>query len=95
MAALEQVLSFGHFRYRKFASNEELCEAAADLLAKGKILGWMQGRAEFGPRALGNRSILADPRDPRMKDEINSLVKFREAYRPIAPSMRAVTARQR
>ncbi len=47
----------------------------------------MQGRAEFGPRALGNRSILADPRDPRMKDEINHLVKFRESYRPIAPSI--------
>ncbi|MFO0579046.1 MAG: carbamoyltransferase C-terminal domain-containing protein [Polyangia bacterium] len=59
----------------------------AELLAKGKIIGWMQGRAEFGPRALGNRSILADPRSPDMKDRINGRVKFREEYRPFAPSI--------
>jgi carbamoyltransferase len=50
-------------------------------------VGWVQGRAEFGPRALGNRSILADPRDPQMKDRINARVKFREEYRPFAPSI--------
>lgn len=61
--------------------------AAASLLAKGKMVGWVQGRAEFGPRALGNRSILADPRSADMKDKINSLVKFREAFRPFAPSI--------
>lgn len=60
-------------------------EAAAELLAEGKIIGWFQGRAEFGPRALGNRSILADPRSADMKDKINECVKFREAYRPFAP----------
>lgn len=60
-------------------------EAAAALLAEGKIIGWFQGRAEFGPRALGNRSILADPRAADMKDKINERVKFREAYRPFAP----------
>jgi len=60
---------------------------AARLLADGKLLGWVQGRAEFGPRALGNRSILADPRPPDMKDRINSLVKFREEFRPFAPSI--------
>ena len=59
---------------------------AAKLLAEGRIIGWYQGRAEFGPRALGNRSILADPRDVRMKDEINARVKFREEFRPFAPS---------
>lgn len=59
----------------------------AKLLAQGKIIGWMQGRAEFGPRALGNRSILADPRSPDMKDRINGRVKFREEYRPFAPSI--------
>ncbi len=60
---------------------------AASLLAQGKLVGWIQGRAEFGPRALGNRSILADPRDPTVKDRINALVKFREEFRPLAPSV--------
>lgn len=60
---------------------------AAELLAQGKIIGWVQGRAEFGPRALGNRSILADPRPADMKDRINALVKFREEFRPFAPSI--------
>jgi len=62
-------------------------ERAAWLLAEGKIVGWVQGRAEFGPRALGNRSILADPRSPCIKEEINSRVKFREEFRPFAPSI--------
>ncbi|MHC5824163.1 MAG: carbamoyltransferase C-terminal domain-containing protein, partial [Nostoc sp.] len=60
---------------------------AARLLSEGKLLGWVQGRAEFGPRALGNRSILADPRSPNMKNIINERVKFREEYRPFAPSI--------
>lgn len=59
----------------------------AQLLAKGKIIGWFQGRMEFGQRALGNRSILADPRDPNMKDKINKAVKYRESFRPFAPSV--------
>jgi len=87
MEALERVLDFGYYKFRKFNSNGELVEASARVLEEGKILGWMQGRAEFGPRALGNRSILADPRALRMKEEINRLVKFREGYRPIAPSI--------
>jgi carbamoyltransferase len=62
-------------------------ERAAQLLAEGRIIGWVQGRAEFGPRALGNRSILADPRPADMKDRINALVKFREEFRPFAPSI--------
>ncbi len=64
-----------------------ICEAAASLLAEGKLIGWVQGRAEFGPRALGNRSILADPRDRQMKDKLNARVKFREAFRPFAPAI--------
>ena len=60
---------------------------AAEMLAGGKILGWFQGRTEFGPRALGNRSILADPRDPEMNAKVNNAVKFREWWRPFAPSM--------
>ncbi|MBF0224883.1 MAG: hypothetical protein HQK76_05455 [Desulfobacterales bacterium] len=59
----------------------------AELLSQGKIIGWVQGRAEFGPRALGNRSILADPRSLEVKDILNSRVKFREEYRPFAPSI--------
>src|SRR5260221_63252 len=66
--------------------------AAAELLAKGKILGWFQGRMEFGPRALGNRSILADPRDPEMNTKVNNAVKFREWWRPFAPSFKKETA---
>jgi len=65
---------------------EDVCGHAADLLQNGKIIGWFQGRMEVGPRALGSRSILANPAFPSMKDKINSEVKFREAYRPFAPS---------
>jgi carbamoyltransferase len=60
---------------------------AAEMLANGKILGWVQGRMEFGPRALGSRSILADPRDPEMNAKVNNAVKFREWWRPFAPSI--------
>ena len=66
--------------------------AAAEMLANGKILGWVQGRMEFGPRALGARSILADPRDPEMNAKVNNAVKFREWWRPFAPSMLAEEA---
>lgn len=64
----------------------DIATTAAELLAKGKILGWFQGRMEIGPRALGNRSILADPSIPDMKDKVNAEVKHREAFRPFAPS---------
>ena len=67
--------------------DEELTEFVAQRLAKGAIVGWMQGRAEFGPRALGNRSILADPRFPDIRDRLNATVKFREEFRPFAPSI--------
>jgi len=67
-------------------------KAAAELLANGKILGWFQGRMEFGPRALGGRSILADPRDPEMNAKVNNAVKFREWWRPFAPSLLAEVA---
>ncbi len=62
---------------------------AATAIANGLVVGWCQGRMEFGPRALGNRSILADPRDPGMPDKLNAKVKFREAWRPFAPSVLA------
>ncbi|HXZ12688.1 MAG TPA: carbamoyltransferase C-terminal domain-containing protein [Candidatus Sulfotelmatobacter sp.] len=66
--------------------------AVAELLAEGKILGWFQGRMEFGPRALGSRSILADPRVPEMNAKVNNAVKFREWWRPFAPSLLAEAA---
>jgi carbamoyltransferase len=65
---------------------------AADLLSQGKILGWFQGRMEFGPRALGSRSILADARDPEMNAKVNNAVKFREWWRPFAPSLKKEAA---
>lgn len=68
-------------------SEEDLCKLTAKLLADGKIIGWLQGSAEFGPRSLGNRSILADPRSPDVKKRLNNFVKFREGYRPFAPSI--------
>lgn len=66
---------------------EDECRDAAKTLAEGYIIGWFQGGCECGPRALGNRSILADARDPKMKDKINARVKFRESFRPFAPSV--------
>ncbi|MGA2431692.1 MAG: carbamoyltransferase C-terminal domain-containing protein, partial [Candidatus Acidiferrum sp.] len=71
--------------------NDPAC-VAAELLAQGKILGWFQGRMEFGPRSLGSRSILADPRDPEMTAKVNNAVKFREWWRPFAPSMKKEVA---
>lgn len=69
-------------------------EAVAPLIAAGKVVGWFEGGSEFGPRALGHRSILADPREPGMKDTLNRRVKFREPYRPYAPSVLAEYARE-
>lgn len=66
---------------------DSICERTASLLARGKLVGWIQGRAEFGPRALGNRSILADPRSAETQDLINEQIKFRETFRPFAPSI--------
>ena len=66
---------------------DQLLDRTAHALADGKALGWFQGRMEFGPRALGNRSILADPRDPQMQKKLNLKVKYRESFRPFAPSV--------
>jgi carbamoyltransferase len=70
-----------------FESFENLVNEVAKRISHGEIVGWFQGRMEFGPRALGSRSILGDPRDPGMRDRINSLVKKREAFRPFAPAV--------
>ncbi len=73
-------------RYTR-ATGAELCARVAALLAEEKVIGWFQGRMEFGPRALGARSILGDPRSPRMQSVMNLKIKFRESFRPFAPSV--------
>ncbi|MGB3591634.1 MAG: carbamoyltransferase C-terminal domain-containing protein [Nonlabens sp.] len=75
----------GFSNYKKMESKNDLISFTAGKLAKGDIVGWVQGRAEFGPRALGNRSILADARNSSMRDRLNTHVKFREVFRPFAP----------
>jgi len=71
----------------KSLSDDEIVEQTAQALANGKVIGWMNGHMEFGPRALGNRSILADPRSPTMQKMLNLKVKYRESFRPFAPSV--------
>ena len=79
-------LKNNNLHYRRL-TNDQLVDFVSSLIMKGKVIGWMQGKFEWGPRALGHRSILADPRNPKMKDIINAKVKFREAFRPFAPSV--------
>ncbi|WP_022948916.1 carbamoyltransferase family protein [Methylohalobius crimeensis] len=76
-----------HSGLRMYHLPKRLEETVADYLAQGLLVGWVQGRAEFGPRALGNRSVLADPRDPGMKNRLNTRIKFREEFRPFAPAI--------
>ena len=73
--------------YEEIATDEQLCDTVAELIAAGNVVGWFQDRMEFGPRALGARSILGDPRDPDMQRVINVKVKFREGFRPFAPAV--------
>ena len=82
---IERVLKDSLLNYSRYDNDIET--VAANLISKGNIIGWFQGKMEMGQRALGNRSILADPRDPDMKDKINAAVKHREIYRPFAPSI--------
>jgi carbamoyltransferase len=72
--------------YRHIDDEAELCQTVAGLIAEGRVVGHFAGRAEFGPRALGNRSILGDPRNPAMQEKMNVKIKFRESFRPFAPS---------
>jgi carbamoyltransferase len=78
----EQGVSFQHYR-----DEDSLCEHTARQLVEGKVVGWFRGRMEFGPRALGARSILGDPRSPQMQAIMNLKIKFRESFRPFAPSV--------
>jgi carbamoyltransferase len=71
--------------YRRIETEEALCAETAALIASGKVVGWVQGRMEYGPRALGNRSILGDARNPAMQSVMNLKIKFRESFRPFAP----------
>lgn len=73
--------------FDELAGQNEIVEQAAQALAQGKVIGWFQGRSEWGPRALGHRSILADPRPFAMKEIVNTKIKFREPFRPFAPSI--------
>lgn len=84
---IEQVLKEANIDYKRFTSDEETIELTADMLANGAVIGWFQGRTEFGPRALGNRSVLVHPGRPDAKDLINSKIKRRESFRPFAPSI--------
>ncbi len=73
--------------YEKYDSFNDITKEVAKLISEGNIVGWFQGRSEFGPRALGNRSILADPRNPEMQKKLNLKIKYREGFRPFAPSV--------
>ena len=73
--------------YMQYSDVASLCRDTAQLLANGSVVGWFQGRMEWGPRALGNRSILGDPRNPDMQKRLNLKIKFRESFRPFAPSV--------
>ena len=86
----EQVGAFLHrtgVRAEIIESDSELAGRVAEMIASGKVIGWMQGRFEWGPRALGHRSILADPRRAAMREIVNRKIKFREVFRPFAPSV--------
>ena len=74
--------------------SDNICRETAQLLSEGHVFGWFQGRSEFGPRALGSRSILADPRTAEMKDKLNKRVKHRQAFRPFAPIVLAERAKE-
>lgn len=84
---IERTIIESNLNYSFCEAEQELFNRSARLIADGAIIGWFQGRMELGPRALGNRSILADARNPEMKDMVNSRIKFREAFRPFAPSV--------
>ncbi|MFD9123316.1 carbamoyltransferase [Kitasatospora sp. NPDC059571] len=89
-ARVRALLAESDIAFRDFDGDRAgLVATTATALAGGAVVGWFRGRAEFGPRALGSRSILADPRDDRMRDRINALVKKREAFRPFAPAVAA------
>ncbi len=86
-AEIETFLQQTGARYHHLADENELCDRVSTLMMEGKVVGWMQGRMEFGPRALGSRSIIGDARNPEMQTLMNLKIKFRESFRPFAPSV--------
>jgi len=85
----EALLAFKKHKavYKRMDSFDQLCRTVADLLEQGHVIGWFQGRMEYGPRALGNRSILGDARNPEMQKKLNMKIKYREGFRPFAPAV--------
>jgi len=84
---IEKFLKDNNIKYEYIENEDKLIERTVDLISSGKVIGWYHGKFEWGPRALGNRSILADPRRAEMKDIVNKKIKFREPFRPFAPSV--------
>ena len=89
---ISSFLKGSNIPHQLIEDDSKLYDQVVERLRSGKVIGWYQGRFEWGPRALGNRSIIADPRNPQMKDIVNSKIKFREPYRPFAPSVLAECA---
>ncbi len=86
-SAIRDLINKYQIAFRYFKLESELCRAVAELISEGYVVGWFQGRMEFGPRALGNRSILGNPLVQDMHQKINQKIKFREAFRPFAPTI--------
>ena len=84
-AGIEQFLRSAKVKYQRFADEGSLIERVGSLLTEEKVVGWFQGRMEYGPRALGSRSIIGDPRSPKMQSVMNLKIKYRESFRPFAP----------
>jgi len=91
-AEISDFLTQNNIPHRRIECEDQLLDHVARRLAEGKVIGWFHGRFEWGPRALGARSIIADPGNPEMKDIVNTKIKFREPYRPFAPSVLAECA---
>jgi carbamoyltransferase len=91
-AEIGDFLRQNNIKHTHYDNEDLLLDSVVDHLTSAKVIGWAQGRFEWGPRALGSRSILADPRNPDMKDIVNTKIKFREPYRPFAPSVLAESA---
>lgn len=87
LADVKRVAARCHAPFHYYDDYDKLCEKVCELLAQGNVVGWFQGRMEYGPRALGNRTILGDPRNPEMQKKLNLKIKYREGFRPFAPSV--------
>ncbi len=84
---IEHMAKVHKAQFHYFADYKQLCEQVADLISQGNVIGWLQGRMEYGPRALGNRSILGSPCLPEMQKKLNLKIKYREGFRPFAPAV--------